>query len=245
MLEKLKSAVRYRPWVTGHLAFLLSQVFDHERNTRLKFSDDDHLRAAARWLTAAQDSQQDGGIAGRYRLGGGWTSSYPETTGYIIPTLLAKGGTFQFAAPNVRSDRPVSYVATFYANNSYQQELAETKITMAPTVTSNPTQLLPAALAADPFVPAHVVMVCASGCDYTPVGDATFNAGWEFVKIVVVKAEEYEYPAYALGASYPPHTWIHGVSVDGRNSLTSSVGRPGRGRTSSSSTSTSRRTKRR
>jgi formyl transferase-like protein/prenyltransferase/squalene oxidase-like repeat protein len=110
MLEKLKSAVRYRPWVTGHLAFLLSQVFDHERNTRLKFSDDDHLRAAARWLTAAQDSQQDGGIAGRYRLGGGWTSSYPETTGYIIPTLLALNRVFPEKGFRERAESAVRFL---------------------------------------------------------------------------------------------------------------------------------------
>src|SRR5689334_5216199 len=110
MLGKLKSAVRYRPWVTGHLAFLLSQVFDHERNTRLKFSDDDHLRAAARWLTAAQDSQQDGGIAGRYRLGGGWTSSYPETTGYIIPTLLALNRVFPEKGFRERAESAVRFL---------------------------------------------------------------------------------------------------------------------------------------
>jgi len=89
MLVELKRAVRYRAWVSGHPAFLLSQGFDHERNTRRGFSDDDHLRAAAQWLAAAQDSQSDGGVAGRYRLDRGWTSSYPETTGYIVPTFLA------------------------------------------------------------------------------------------------------------------------------------------------------------
>lgn len=30
----------------------------------------------------------DEGICGRFRLDKGWTSSYPETTGYLIPTLL-------------------------------------------------------------------------------------------------------------------------------------------------------------
>jgi hypothetical protein len=89
MLVELKRAVRYRAWVSGHRAFLLSQSFDHERNVRRGFTDEDHLRAAAQWLAAAKDSQSDGGIAGRYRLGRGWTSSYPEATGYIVPTFLA------------------------------------------------------------------------------------------------------------------------------------------------------------
>jgi hypothetical protein len=89
MLVELKRAVRYRAWVSGHPAFLLSQSFDHERNVRRGLTDEDHLRAAAQWLAAAQDSQSDGGVAGRYQLGRGWTSSYPETTGYIVPTFLA------------------------------------------------------------------------------------------------------------------------------------------------------------
>ncbi len=31
----------------------------------------------------------DGGVCGRYGLDRGWTSSYPETTGYLVPTFLA------------------------------------------------------------------------------------------------------------------------------------------------------------
>src|SRR5205807_2230505 len=46
----------------------------------------------------AQDNSRtrDGGVARDYSLLGGWNSSYPETTGYLVPTLLAyarfKGG---------------------------------------------------------------------------------------------------------------------------------------------------------
>ena len=81
MLVELKRLARYRAWARGHPAFLLSQAFDRERNLRRGFTDEDHLRAAAQWLAAAQDSQSDGGVAGRYHLSCGWTSSYPETTG--------------------------------------------------------------------------------------------------------------------------------------------------------------------
>ena len=43
------------------------------------------------WLCAAQDhsSSNDGGVARDYSLLTGWASSYPETTGYIIPTMIA------------------------------------------------------------------------------------------------------------------------------------------------------------
>ncbi len=47
--------------------------------------------AAIAWLRAAQDHSKsnDGGVARDYSLIAGWASSYPETTGYIIPTFLA------------------------------------------------------------------------------------------------------------------------------------------------------------
>lgn len=42
------------------------------------------------WLGRAQDRSrsQDGGVARDFSLINGWNASYPETTGYIIPTLL-------------------------------------------------------------------------------------------------------------------------------------------------------------
>jgi folate-dependent phosphoribosylglycinamide formyltransferase PurN len=110
MLVELKRAVRYRAWVSGHPAFLLSQSFDHERNVRRGLTDEDHLRAAAQWLAAAQDSQSDGGVAGRYQLGRGWTSSYPETTGYIVPTFLALSRALPQASFRQRAERAVQFL---------------------------------------------------------------------------------------------------------------------------------------
>ena len=48
------------------------------------------ISAGLRWLCRAQDQSQteDGGVARHYSLIDGWASSYPETTGYIIPTLI-------------------------------------------------------------------------------------------------------------------------------------------------------------
>ena len=48
-----------------------------------------HLEEAARWLLRAQAATQDDGVAAAYSFEEGWVGSYPETTGYIIPTLLA------------------------------------------------------------------------------------------------------------------------------------------------------------
>ena len=47
-----------------------------------------HLSATLDWLKEAQDVQRDGGVSALYSLARGWHSSYPETTGYIIPTML-------------------------------------------------------------------------------------------------------------------------------------------------------------
>jgi len=47
-----------------------------------------HLAAAAEWLLEAQRATPDDGVAHSYNIKtGGWMASYPETTGYVIPTL--------------------------------------------------------------------------------------------------------------------------------------------------------------
>lgn len=48
------------------------------------------IAAALDWLCLAQDRSptRDGGVARHYSLLHGWAPSYPETTGYIVPTLL-------------------------------------------------------------------------------------------------------------------------------------------------------------
>ncbi|PYV39907.1 MAG: hypothetical protein DMG06_21760 [Acidobacteria bacterium] len=50
--------------------------------------NDIHLREAAAWILRAQEAGLDGGVSGGYCFEDGWIASYPETTGYIIPTLL-------------------------------------------------------------------------------------------------------------------------------------------------------------
>jgi len=47
-----------------------------------------HLAEVLAWLYRAQDAGEDRGVSHSYELGRGWLPSYPETTGYIIPTLL-------------------------------------------------------------------------------------------------------------------------------------------------------------
>ena len=59
-------------------------------------SDDEYLCESIEWLCRAQDSGPDKGVARSYKTARykgygpfGWQESYPETTGYIIPTMLS------------------------------------------------------------------------------------------------------------------------------------------------------------
>ncbi|MEQ8762471.1 MAG: hypothetical protein RL885_00990 [Planctomycetota bacterium] len=49
---------------------------------------EDHLDAALEWIARAQDQTGSGGVARSYSLTKGWAAAYPETTGYIIPTVF-------------------------------------------------------------------------------------------------------------------------------------------------------------
>ncbi len=52
----------------------------------------EHARAAAEWIVRAQDATGCGGIAKCYRpIPGRWENPYPETSGYIIESLLEYG----------------------------------------------------------------------------------------------------------------------------------------------------------
>jgi hypothetical protein len=50
-------------------------------------TDERHIAAGIDWLAQSQDATDCGGSAAYYSLLAGWAGPYPETTGYIIPTL--------------------------------------------------------------------------------------------------------------------------------------------------------------
>ncbi|MBS3100942.1 glycoside hydrolase family 88 protein [Candidatus Woesearchaeota archaeon] len=52
------------------------------------YSNDVHIKAAMEWLANAQKATGDGGASAMHSLIEGWTPSYVETTGYIIPTFF-------------------------------------------------------------------------------------------------------------------------------------------------------------
>ena len=74
-------------WTLSNAQLLLKNFY--MKNGSTESNDDINLKEAAEWLKRAQNVNDDGGFSGRYNLKGGWSSSYPETTGYIIPTFLS------------------------------------------------------------------------------------------------------------------------------------------------------------
>ncbi|WP_436935630.1 hypothetical protein [Halovenus marina] len=61
-------------------------------------SDREHLDAAIDWLNLSQDVTSGCGSAATYNLVLGWEDPYPETSGYIVPTL------YRYADRNPESD---------------------------------------------------------------------------------------------------------------------------------------------
>jgi hypothetical protein len=72
---------------------------DRSGGYRVVANPKDHLDGALNWLTRAQDASLDHGVSRGYSVGWnqyfrrkGWQPSYPETTGYIIPTFFEASG---------------------------------------------------------------------------------------------------------------------------------------------------------
>ena len=72
------------------------------------------IEAALDWLSLAQDRSRsaDGGVARHFSLVTGWSSSYPETTGYTIPTLLTQARRRDRPALAGRARRMLDWLVT-------------------------------------------------------------------------------------------------------------------------------------
>jgi len=79
--------------------------------------------ANLQWLCTAQDrsASADGGVARDYHLGNGWATSYPETTGYIIPTFIELARRRDSAELHQRARRMLDWsVAIQFAEGGFQ-----------------------------------------------------------------------------------------------------------------------------
>ena len=70
----------------------------------------EHATAAVEWLYRAQDATDGGGCASAYNLVLGWGGPYPETTGYIVPTLYDYANRYGSAEARDRAELMASWL---------------------------------------------------------------------------------------------------------------------------------------
>lgn len=91
---KLNGLVRkFSSWKSGFpltREALADVLRDHVQSLPADPGPDLAIDAGLDWLLEAQKNSpsKDGGVARHYSVQTGWAASYPETTGYIVPTLL-------------------------------------------------------------------------------------------------------------------------------------------------------------
>lgn len=95
------------------------------------------------WLCRAQDrsASADGGVSSHYSLDDGWGNSYPETTGYIVPTMLEFGRRFTDTEVRGRVKRMLDWLVSIqFDEGSFQGGRIGTEPKVA--VTFNTGQIL-------------------------------------------------------------------------------------------------------
>lgn len=75
-------------------------------------ADREHLRSAIEWLHRTQDVTNCGGSAAGYNLVLGWSGPYPETTGYIVPTLYNYADVTGSTEASERATQMASWLTT-------------------------------------------------------------------------------------------------------------------------------------
>lgn len=88
--DLIRIPLRYKPWRPRHASLVWSSLRGSVGDQKAHGL---HLGAAIDWLCRAQDARDGhadaGGVSAGWSFEDGWLPSYPETTGYIIETLLA------------------------------------------------------------------------------------------------------------------------------------------------------------
>jgi uncharacterized protein YyaL (SSP411 family) len=84
MIELLRLAKNHHLHRTSHLKRIIA---DRCELVGAVPAPEQSLENTMKWIRASFKATNDGGSSAYYLLGQGWKASYPETTGYIIPTL--------------------------------------------------------------------------------------------------------------------------------------------------------------
>ncbi|GAB4144189.1 MAG: hypothetical protein Tsb0016_13590 [Sphingomonadales bacterium] len=105
---------QYRQWAFHQQLSPLARAVLREDHAGLPSRDpglQPAIDAALDWLCRAQDrsASQDGGVARDFSLLRGWNNSYPETTGYVVPTLIAAADAYDRPQLLARAQRMLDW----------------------------------------------------------------------------------------------------------------------------------------
>lgn len=107
-----------------HLPTLLSYL---GRSKKEHGDDIIALREASNWLLEAQRVAEGGGYAHSYHLLDGWQPAYPETTGYIIPSLLRANTVLKNDALVISTQKALNWLRHIQSKDGSFADLADKK----------------------------------------------------------------------------------------------------------------------
>ena len=84
MINKLKSIKYNKLYKPSHIKRYL---FDNLEIIGRTQTSEQTLEKTFQWIKSSIDATNDDGSSAYYRYSSGWKGSYPETTGYLIPTM--------------------------------------------------------------------------------------------------------------------------------------------------------------
>ena len=119
----------------GRSTLLLSEIVRDIRGIEtVTGSHRRHLDEAINWLYTAQDATDTGGCASAYNLVLGWGGSYPETTGYIIPTLYDYADSTPTDEPRLRAEAMAEWLLSVQFDDGSFPAGDEPSPTAAPSI---------------------------------------------------------------------------------------------------------------
>jgi hypothetical protein len=142
-----------------------------------------------------------------------------EINGLINTVPISGDGVYPMTVPVVGSDRPLTLLIQFADSGGGFVQNGQ-KIMVPATTTQALGPSLPPSVNADPFVPAHVITVCVSGCMFDQINNAVLFSqgnGWDFVEVTVEPGEIDYDPTHpsgnfvSLDTTAIPHIWIKGI----------------------------------
>src|SRR5687767_5917288 len=84
MLNRVRTITRFNLHRKGHWK---KYVFDRLEIVGKTPTHEESLKNTFKWIESSFTATGDGGSSAYYHYARGWKGSYPETTGYLIPTM--------------------------------------------------------------------------------------------------------------------------------------------------------------